>query len=136
MYECIADDIDCTLYFLYSFIRQSSRMNFQLETTLIRIKNIFRSELFDKWFHCFQKIIIFCNSMESSIVLLVNFVIFLETIRWNFLNVDIQLWGALNVGFKISYFFLRACKVHLCRSISWTLESIAAVNLSSVNLEM
>ena len=85
-----------------------------------------------------KSLAVFCNSTESSIVLLItNFIIFLETIRWDFLNVDTQLWDALNIGFKFPIFSW-VYKVHFCRSISWTInpDSIAAVNLSCVNLEM
>ena len=51
-----------------------------------------------------KSLAVFCNSTESSIVLLVtNFVtirFFLETIRWDFLNFDTQPWDVLNIEFK------------------------------------
>jgi len=119
-------------------------MNFQLEITLI-INNIDLTTFsdpnssiggFDKWFHCFRKSAVFCELTEFSIVLLVtNFVIFLETIRWDFLNLNTQLWDALNIGFK---FPISSCKAHLYKSISWIAnpDLIAAVNLLYVNLEI
>ena len=59
-----------------------------------------------------KSLVVFCNSTESSIVFLgTNFVIFLEIIRI-FLNVDTQLWDALNTGYKFPIFSW-PCKAHL-----------------------
>ena len=48
-----------------------------------------------------------------------------------FLNVDTQLWDALNTGYKFPISSW-PCKAHL--SISWTMnsDSTAAINLSCV----
>jgi len=124
VYECIVDDIDCTTHSI-SFTSSSDNdlpeWISNWKSLWLELKTFSDPNCSISSFTVFRKsLAIFCNSMEFSIVLLViNFVIFLETIWWDFLIINIQ--DALNIEFifPISSW---ACKTHFCRSISWTMN--------------